>query len=103
MIDVVDCVLPQPFVAVRVMVSVPSKPAAEYVTEMVPLFVPLIGEKELPSEDEKDQFVAFATVNVIVAVSPYAIVPGATLSPVIVGSGFTATLALPVFEQPSAV
>jgi hypothetical protein len=70
---------------------------------MAPLLVPLTGEKPFPSEVEKDQLVAFATVKVIVAVSPSAIVPGVTLSPVIVGSGFTVTLALPEFEQPLAV
>lgn len=96
----VRCVEPQLFVAVRVMVSVPSKLAAEYVTEMVPLLVPLIGEKELPSEDEKDQLVAFATVKVIVAVSPYAMVPGVTLRELIVGSGFTGMVTDPDFEQP---
>jgi hypothetical protein len=84
------------------MVSVPSKFAAEYVTEMVPLLVPLAGEKVFPSDDEKDQLVAFATVNVIVAEPNSGIVPGETLRPVIVGSGFTVTLELPVLEQPSA-
>lgn len=102
-IDVVDCVFPQPFVAVRVMVSVPSALAAEYVTEMVPLLVPLTGEKALPIEDESDQLVAFATVKVMVAVSPVKIAPGDTPSPVIVGSGFTVTFALPVFEHPAPI
>lgn len=93
-------VVPQPFVAVRVMVSVPSNSAALYVTEMVPLLVPLAGEKMFPSEDESDQLVAFATVNVMVAVSPRAIVPGDTLRPVIVGSGLTGMLFVSVAEQP---
>lgn len=52
------------------MVSRPSKFAAMYVTEMVPLFVLLTGEKLFPSDDEKDQPAAFATVKVMVAVLP---------------------------------
>ena len=102
MIDVVDCLFPQPFVAVRVIVSVPSKCAAEYITEMVPLLEPLPGETPFPSDDEKDQLVAFATVKVMVAVPPSPMLPGDTLSPVMLGSGFIGMITELEFVQPLA-
>jgi len=63
--------------------------------------VPLEGANVLPIELERLHVSPFAIVKLSVAVSPPLMVLGVAVNELIVGFGFTVTLAFPVSEQPA--